>query len=434
MFAPRGYTAVPQDPVDEEEEDHLATSYEERRTGLPTNTAVMAGKSLVETDDSEKEPRAKRNHVRFESKSLEEKQEPISKARRLCFAASLMICTLTIFVFAFTVPCKNASCKVTNVVPTSTTNEAKVHGNWSVSFPGYSSVAGTTFDEASPTSNSQLMVSFERTETDYNLNQRGSSNDSRSGGLLSLSEENGSLVWLYNASYVTKLIECRFEKKNIETCLIESSRGELQLVNPMGNQVIWATQILIGSRLPSIVIGIGDCDGDGVGEVLLSYNSLNTSHVMHSGLSSQNVGSFLGQIRVISGKTGRTIGEILTIPQTHLIERVLLHSTDKSINILFIVTVGKQGHLKVIPIQKLYKKILEAKPDITTDLFQNTTVRFSQFVSLKHPPVLKDLNRDSVKDIVLVTLAGSKHSLTAVDGGKLKKMWRIAFGSRRIVR
>jgi hypothetical protein len=55
-------------------------------------------------------------------------------------------------------------------------------------------------------------------------------------------------------------------------------------------------------------------------------------------------------------------------------------------------------------------------------------------VSTDHEPVVKDLNKDFVEDIILVTMAGNKHSLTAVDGGELKKMWRIAFGSRKMLR
>ena len=446
MFAPRGYTAVPQEDVEgDDDEDRLTTSYEERKPTdltLPKNAeGVMPSEKSPRTESenaAEKERRSKRNRVRFESRSAEEKQEPMSKARRLCFVISLMICTVTIFVFAFTLPCKHAACKVTNIARTSTTtDDVKYHGNWTISFPGYSSLARVSFYRNKTSRSGELIINYKNSAlyTGNTQNKNISERESKElGGILSLGGEYGNVLWSYNASYAVKLmIGCELEKDTkSQVCLIESFGGELQLIEPRENKIIWSTGILINSMSPSIIVNIADCDGDGVRDILLSYNQLNESHSRSSNHSTRSRG---GQIRVVSGRTGRTIGGILTIPQTHLIQQISLHSTTLSTNIIFVLTVGFHGQLKVIPIQKFYEKVLEAKLGRSTDLFENTTATtLSQSVSLKHPPLVKDVNQDLQEDIVLVTLDGNEHSLTAIDGGKLEKMWEISFGSRKISR
>ena len=445
MFAPRGYAAVPQEDVEEDDdEDRLTTSYEERKPNLTlskiTEDGMPSEKSPCTESGAaaEKQRRSKRNRVRFEARSAEEKQEPMSKARRICFVISLMICTVTIFVFAFTLPCKHAACKVANVARTSTTtttDDVKYHGNWTISFPGYSSLARVSFYHETSRS-AKLIINYKNSAlyTGNAQNENISEKESKElGGILSLGGEYGNVLWSYNASYAVKLIGCESEEDTeSQMCLIESSGGELQLVEPRENKIIWSTGILINSMSPSIIVNIADCDGDGVRDILLSYNQLNESHSRSSNHSTHSRG---GQIRVVSGRTGRTVGGILTIPQTHLIQQISLHSTTLSTNIIFVLAVGFHGQLKVIPIQRFYEKVLEAKSGRSTDLFENATaMSLSPFVSLKHPPLVKDVNQDLQEDIVLVTLDGNEHSLTAIDGGKLEKMWAISFGSRKISR
>lgn len=439
MFAPRGYTAVPQEDVEQDDDkDDLASSYEERKPNLtsPKTVEGMPSEKCPAENEvaGEKDARSKRNRVRFESKSVEEKQEPMSKARRICFVISLMICTVTIFVFAFTLPCKHAACKVTNIAHTTTTTDDVVyHGNWTISFPSYSSLARVSFYHET-SQDGELIINYRdsglhqgNTQT-RNISQKDSN---ELGGILSLGGKYGNIVWSYNASHAVKLIGCTSEKET-EICLIENSRGELQLIEARKNRIIWSTGILINSMSPGIIVNIADCDGDGVRDVLLSYNQFNKTHSQSSNHSTRSRG---GQIRVVSGKTGRTIGGILTIPQTHLIQQISLHSTSLSTNIIFVLTVGSHGQLKVVPIQKFYEKVLEAKSGRSTGLFENSSATLlSQSVSLKHAPLVKDVNQDFQEDIVLVTLAGNTHSLTAIDGGKLEKMWRISFGSRKIFR
>ena len=455
MFTPRGYTAVPQDAASQDEDEvveknnnSVSSSFEQRKnwssnsksadtmsTPRTSRESEEGGGEGRERGGEAKERRVKRN-VRFESRSLEDKPEPMSSARRLCFVVSLMICTLTIFVFAFTVPCKGPSCNVANMITTVTSNLEKYHRNWSMSFTGYST--GIVF-HLSSTKSREVVISYggkraQEKEKHGKKNVKSAMQDKRNtkeSGLISLSEANGKLLWSYNASDVVKLIECRTDENGFETCLIQSSHGRLQLINPQRNQIVWSTRILIGSILPSIIIGISDCDGDDGRDILLSYDRFNTTCVPPT---NKTICTHPGIVQLISGRTGYPLGTRLNIPQSHLIKRVSVHSTRQAENLIFVLTVGNKGHLKVISIQDLYSKILEAPGGESPYLFQNSTVSVSEIVSTDHEPVVKDLNKDFVEDIILVTLAGNKHSLTAVDGGKLKKMWRIAFGLRKMLR
>ena len=450
MFAPRGYTAVPQDVVSQDEdeiqdEDNLSRSFEQRKNwiaSVDSGAAMSSPRTSRESEEGEtgKEKRVKRN-VRFETRSLDEKHEPMSNARRLCFVVSLMICTLTIFVFAFTVPCKGPSCNVANMITTVTSNLEKYHRNWSMIFQGYST--GIVF-HLSPHKSREVVVSYSNkkvTRKDLTRNHEMGIKHGRSAmrkqwgtkesGLISLGEDNGKVLWMYNASDVIKLIECRSDVNDFETCLIQSSHGMLQLINPKRNQLIWTTRILIGSVLPTIIIGIRDCDGDDGRDILLSYDRFNTTCFLPT---NKTTCTHPGIVQLISGRTGYPLGRRLDIPQSHLIKRVSVHSTRQTENLIFVLTVGNQGHLKVMSIQDLYSKILDAHGGGSPYLFENSTVSVSDIVSTDHEPVVKDLNKDFVEDIIMVTLAGNKHSLTAVDGGKLKKMWRIAFGQRKMLR
>jgi hypothetical protein len=450
MFTPRGYTAVPQDVVSQDEDEvfennNLSRSFDEQRKnwGASRNTdAMTTPRASRESEEAEtKERRVKRN-VRFESRSLDDKPEPMSNARRLCFVVSLMICTLTIFVFAFTVPCKGPSCNVANMITTVTSNLEKFHQNWSTVFPGYST--GIVF-HLSSTKTREVVVSYDGKRVSRNDLTKKHRNEkfgvknkwntksrwnTKESGLISLNEDNGKLLWLYNASDVVKLIECRTDDNDFEMCLIQSSHGRLQLINPKRNQIIWSTRILIGSILPSIIIGISDCDGDDGRDILLSYDRFNTTCIPPT---NKTFCTHPGIVQLISGRTGYPLGTRLNIPQNHLIKRVSVHSTRQAENLIFVLMVGNKGHVKVISIQDLYDKILESRGE-SPFLFINSTVSVSDIVSTDHEPVVKDLNKDFVEDIILVTLAGNKHSLTAVDGGKLKRMWRIAFGLRKMLR
>ena len=453
MFTPRGYTAVPQDVASQDEDEvvennNLSRSFEHRNnwSGAKNMDSVSPPRTSRESEEGEtKERRIKRN-VRFESRSMDaDKPEPMSNARRLCFVISLMICTLTIFVFAFTVPCKGPSCNVANMITTVTSNLEKFHRNWSVDFSGYST--GIVF-HLSSTKTREIVVSYDGKrlrEKDLTHKHRhekfgekwnGKSDvqnkwNTKKSGLISLNEDNGKLQWLYNASDVVKLIECRTDDNGFETCLIQSSHGKLQLINPKRNQIVWSTRILIGSILPSIIIGISDCDGDDGRDILLSYDRFNTTCIPPT---NKTVCTHPGIVQLISGRTGYPLGSKLNIPQSHLIKRVSVHSTRQTENLIFVLTVGNKGHLKVISIQDLYRKILDVRGGESPYLFKNSTVSVSDIVSTDHEPVVKDLNKDFVQDIILVTLSGNKHSLTAVDGGRLKKMWRIAFGSKKMLR
>jgi hypothetical protein len=452
MFTPRGYAAVPQDVASQDEEEvfennNLTRSFEHRNnlstSATKNQDAMSTPHTSRESEEGEtKERRIKRN-VRFESRSMDaDKPEPMSNARRLCFVVSLMICTLTIFVFAFTVPCKGPSCNVANMITTVTSNLEKFHRNWSMHFSGYST--GIVF-HLSSTKTREVVVSYDGRkleEEDQTRNEKfgrkwnGKSVmqnkwNTKKSGLISLNEDNGKLEWLYNASDVMKLIECRTDDNGFETCLIQSSHGRLQLINPKRNQIVWSTRILIGSILPSIIIGISDCDGDDGRDILLSYDRFNTTCIP---LTNKTVCTHPGIVQLISGRTGYPLGNRLDIPQSHLIKRVSVHSTRQAENLIFVLTVGNKGHLKVISIQDLYRKILDIRGAESRSLFKNSTVSVSDAVSIDHEPVVKDLNKDFVEDIILVTLSGNKHSLTAVDGGKLKKMWRIAFGAKKMLR
>ncbi len=447
MFTPRGYTAVPQDVASQDEDEvfennNLSSSFEQHKN---SNADAMSTPRTARENEEEgtKERRIKRN-VRFESRSMDDKHEPMSNARRLCFVVSLMICTLTIFVFAFTVPCKGPSCNVANMITTVTSNLEKFHRNWSMSFSGYST--GIVFHLSSAKTR-EVVVSYDgkrvreedvsRTHEGF---ERGKWNrksgmqskwNTKESGLVSLNEDSGKLLWLYNASDVITLIECRTDDNNFETCLIQSSHGRLQLINPERNQIVWSARILIGSILPSIIIGIRDCDGDDGRDILLSYDHFNTTCIPPT---NKTVCTHPGIVQLISGRTGYPLGNRLSIPQSHLIKRISVHSTRQAENLIFVLTVGNKGHLKVISIQDLYRKILDVRGSESSYLFKNSTVSVSDIVSTDHEPVVKDLNKDFVEDIILVTMAGNKHSLTAVDGGELKKMWRIAFGSRKMLR
>lgn len=450
MFTPRGYAAVPQETASQDEDESvdnnsLSQSFDQRKNwSASRNTEAMHSTSRTsresEAEEREtKERRLKRN-VRFESRSLDDRPEPLSNARRLCFVVSLMICTLTIFVFAFTVPCKGPSCNVANMITTVTSNLEEFHKNWSMAFPAYST--GIVF-HLSSSKTREVVVSYngKRVMSKHwsDVSRHGIHKatgkqekwSAKESGLISLKEDNGEFLWLFNASDVVKLIECRTDDNDFETCLIQSSHGRLQLINPKRNQIIWSTRILIGSILPSIIIGINDCDGDDGRDILLSYDRFNTTCMPPT---NKTFCTHPGVVQLISGRTGYPLGSRLNIPQSHLIKRVSIHSTRHSENLIFVLTVGNKGHLKVISIQELYRKILEARGTESTYLFNNSTLSVSDVVSTDHEPVVKDLNKDFVEDIILVTLAGNKHSLTAVDGGKLKKMWRIAFGTRKMLR
>lgn len=452
MFTPRGYTALPQDAAPHDEDDvveninddeNVSKSFQKRKKWLAskgageTTSTPRTSRESEEGETSSKERRVKRN-VRFKSRSIDERPEAMSNARRLCFVASLMICTLTIFVFAFTVPCKGPSCNVANMITTVTSNMEKFHRNWSSTFTSYST--GIVF-HLSSIKTREIVVSYRGKWTngkDFPLKahrsgvkEKGESSMQKDSGLISLDEYSGKLLWLYNKSDVIKLIECRTDDNSFETCLIQSSRGRLQLINPKRNQIFWSARILIGSLLPSVIIGVSDCDGDDGRDILLSYDRFNTSCMPST---NKTACVHPGIVLLISGRTGYPLGSILNIPPSHLIKRVSLHSTRQAENLIFVLTVGNKGHLKVMSIQDLYRKVLENSGGESSYLFGNSTVSMSDIVSTEHEPVVKDLNKDFVEDIILVTLAGSKHSLTALDGGKLKKMWRIAFGSRKMLR
>lgn len=447
MFTPRGYKALPQEDTSQEEEellnDHknsiLKRSYDKRKTwrdlrhtkdmsspqtsreneeGASNNQSRPKDSLKVEPT---KEKRAKRS-VRFASRSLEDKQETISNSRRFCFVISLMICTLTIFVFAFTVPCEGSSCNVANMIENVKRNLGYLHKNWTVSLNGYSTGIGFLL----PVNKTRAIVVSFNDERRMKVNR-----NARESGLVCMHENNGQKLWLYNASDVLRLIECRNDG-GFETCLILSSFGRLQLINPSKNEIIWSTRILIGSLLPSVFLVINDCDGDKGRDILLSYDRFNaTCQRENIEMSCKHPGI----LQLISGGTGYPIGSSLNIPQNHLIKRVSFHSSKTSEHLIFVLMVGEKGHVKVISIQDLYRKILDGKHGETPHLFDEaSSVGVSDVVSTKHEPVVTDLNEDSVQDIVLVTVAGNKHSLTAVDGGKLNKMWKIDFRSRKMLK
>ena len=59
-----------------------------------------------------------------------------------------------------------------------------------------------------------------------------------------------------------------------------------------------------------------------------------------------------------------------------------MHSTSQTTNIIFVLNVGVKGDVQVVPIKRLYEKIVHGKQGVSTDLFNNSKVKIFNVLNL----------------------------------------------------
>ncbi|OWF47957.1 protein FAM234B-like [Mizuhopecten yessoensis] len=286
---------------------------------------------------------------------------------------------------------------------------------------------------------SQMIVESSMAEFCKNLGMK----EPCAGGVVALRGYDGKLLWKADAYSEVFGLNCHSVDVNQDgtpDCIATGRLGTLTAIDTTTGTVLWrdsSSYVNRGWNIYSVAI-IPDMDGDKVKDIVISHGGdptvLAENHVRKT-----------GWLMMISGRTGLPIGTHLDLPEHKevYISPVLHERRDGSQYILYGSggeTVG--GLFLAISLPDFYRNVM-GLPKGT--LVRNTRGAYDQWgfktpsekgeielfrsdqKGVMVPPVLVDVNKDGVNDILMTGFDGT---MVLYDGENLEVMWKIKFEDR----
>ena len=395
--------------------------------------ATSAGSTpLIEDSHEDLEGREPSENITdnslFENQDQEKSEKtPLSVKRRIALVGALLLCVFTVFAFAFLLPCHKQRCQKVSVCPG---KGGLMSVNWTANFggivPGLASMVDTSGYQSS-----DIIVEFGIEEGEARnssfLRQICEGRDCRGSGVLAIDPSCGTKLWVFNGNTSLSPLICEVVPGKTGTiggrCLLVEEKAKLVLLNTSNGTKKWEIESKAGQKIAAFNF-IKDIDGDEVREVVFVHE-----------LGVDNNG---GCLNLLSGKTGKAIGQHVPLPGKQNGGAILeVHSLSDDKQFLIVGSTSAKNNttsLWAISLHDLLQKVRNTtaripgmpwgshRPDITgfIPIFKDTVIPL--------PPLLVNLDSDNVKDVVLLVKKDGI-SLLALNGHDLDILWNVTVQS-----
>lgn len=358
-------------------------------------------------------------------------KQPLSMKRRIGLVAALLLCVFTIFAFAFLLPCHKPKCQKDPGCP-GKGDLASV--NWTDKLGGITPVMISLVDVTGD-GRADILVEFnieeEESVNSSFLNQLCKSSNCRGGGLMAIHGSCGYSLWDVSRNSSLGFLACErvTDRSGINSnghCLLVEEKTNLVLFNSENGTTKW--QAPSKSKIDSFKF-VNDIDGDGERDVVFVHEHPKD---FEKGLSE-------GSVNLLSGATGKILGNSLPLPGSHSGSKILsIHAPSNKQQFVIVGSVSHKGNstsLWAISVSDLLEKVRQPTKEIPGQPWgEHSPDPVSGFISILKDtliliePLLTDLDGDRVKDVVFV-IKESSISLVAMNGNDLAVMWRMVVPS-----
>lgn len=394
-----------------------------------TGARPLVGMNAATADDPEADADTEGSGSSDNEKSLFESSEqsgsaekqPLSMKRRIALVGALLLCVFTIFAFAFLLPCHKPKCQKNPGCPG---KGDLVSINWTDKLAGVTPVMVSLVDMAGD-GRADILVEFDieakESANSSFLRQLCKRAHCRGGGLLAIHGSCGYSLWDVSRNSSLGFLACervtdRTGINSNEHCLLVEEKTNLVLFNSENGTTKWHSPT--NSKVDSFKF-VNDVDGDGERDIVFVREQ--------------------PDINLISGATGKILGNPLRLPGSHSSSNILAVHTPS--NKQQFVIVGSVSHeenstsLWAISVHDLFEKVRQPtqkipgepwgkhKPDPLTGFI---SILKDTFILIE--PLLTDLDGDGVNDVVFI-IRESGISVVAMNGNDLAVVWRMGVSS-----
>lgn len=370
----------------------------------------------------------------FESseQSGSDEKQPLSMKRRIALVGALLLCVFTIFAFAFLLPCHKPKCQKNPGCP----GQGDLSSvNWTDKLGGVTPVMISLVDVTGD-GKADILVEFDITAKESLnssfLRQLCKSSTCRGGGLLAIHGSCGYSLWdvSWNSSLGFLACERGSDRTGINNnghCLLVEEKTNFVLFNSENGSTKW--QSASNSKVDSFKF-VNDIDSDGERDIVFVYDD--------GKISSE------ANINLISGATGKILGNPLPLPGSHSSSNILaVHAPSNKQQFVIVVSESHKGNstsLWAISFRDLLEKVRQPTQKIPGDPWgKHKPDPLTGFISILKDtliliePLLTDLDGDGVNDVVFV-IRENGISLLAMNGNDLAVMWRMVVSSDASIR
>ena len=250
------------------------------------------------------------------------------------------------------------------------------------------------------------------------------------GGIIALDGKTGDELWRKQTTHETFAIHCALDVNNDGQldCLVSGRGGVMFSIEPRTADILWlgderVTNYSWNFMTPQIV---RDFDSDGVQDIIVSHggDTRYDSFVYPRGI---------GRLILLSGGTGKVIS-IMSMPdgrETYM-SPVIHRDGNGTIRVLFGTggesITGSLWSVELEDFARLGFRCHRKVGVLDCDVVANSTTKVIEGIrhrGASNPPVLVDLTRDGVLDVVVPMYDGR---VFALDGMDFSEIWRVDFG------
>ncbi|XP_064624748.1 uncharacterized protein LOC135486131 isoform X2 [Lineus longissimus] len=250
------------------------------------------------------------------------------------------------------------------------------------------------------------------------------------GQVIALRGSDGQVLWNISVTAEIFLFNCEgidINKDGMKDCIGGGRMGSLVAFNPKNGDVFWTEHALKGmlNRAWNIyqpLVLNKDLDGDGVREVVIAHGG-------EPSFLPQVHDRNPGRLILLSGATGEPIGRYLDMPnrkETYM--SPVLHVNADTGYVLF-GSGGEtvEGAFMAISVNNLYNYAMQKEVDKTgwgrfaLDSNGIIEIHKTKTKGVMVPPLLVDMNKDGILDILMVTFDGT---YILYNGKNLEIMWQ----------
>lgn len=354
-------------------------------------------------------------------------KQPLSMKRRIALVGALLLCVFTIFAFAFLLPCHKPKCQKDPGCP-GKGDQAFV--NWTDKLGGITPLMISLVDVIGH-GRGDILVEFKIEEEESMnssfLSQLCKSTNCHGTGLMAIHGSCGYSLWDVSRNSSLGLLACervtdRSGMNNNGHCLLVEEKTNLVLFNLENGSTKWQTPA--NSKVDSFKF-VHDIDGDGERDIVFVQEYPKVYEKVYSE----------GSVNLVSGATGKILGNSLPLPGSHGGSNVLaIHAPSSKQQFVIVGSTAPKGNstsLWAISVSDLLDKVRRPAKKIPGQPWgEHTPDPLTGFISILSDtlvllePLLTDLDGDGVKDVVFVIKEDSL-SLLAVNGKDLADMWRM---------